>query len=328
MNKNKRYVFIPINVRLNEYEFYDDVITNRFFEYEKEPLALPINPRAYIDFDNIPPSLSNSKYCIVGFLEMSNKYWTEESNEILMFLQQNRLIFSSDITSDINFSSSRLFSTFQDCINWYKEKLKLNNKIKTNLFSTLGNKLKKSNEEINLDRILSTFKTSVILEKTNFTKKDFQPIFFSNDVYMQQEYVINIYKDIDNLYEFILCNFNKFIQNSSLKKEYKTIHFLDIDYKFFENFSTLEDVIIFHDYFCLLNSSSEKFKADLILSMIKQNNLKELKKIKNYIQKKEDDYILSVLIDAYYPDDQEIRKQFKNKYIKLINDFNERIANL
>lgn len=31
MNKNKRYVFIPINVRLNEYEFYDDLITNRFF---------------------------------------------------------------------------------------------------------------------------------------------------------------------------------------------------------------------------------------------------------------------------------------------------------
>ena len=24
MNKNKRYVFIPINIRLNEYDFYDE----------------------------------------------------------------------------------------------------------------------------------------------------------------------------------------------------------------------------------------------------------------------------------------------------------------
>lgn len=327
MNKNKRYVFIPINVRLNEYEFYDDVITNRFFEYEKEPLALPINPRAYIDFDNIPPSLSNSKYCIVGFLEMSNKYWTEESNEILMFLQQELGIYSSDLDENINFSDVCSFSTFRKNINWLK-----NSQIKsTNKSSLFKFKNKKNDTNIILDTISSTFNTAIKLNDVSFTKKDFQPIFFNNDRYMKNSYVIQIYKDIENLYNHINDSFNNFIKKSSLKEEYKNIHFLDIEYDLFKHFTKIEDSIIFHDYFGLLNSNSDKFVADFLLSMIKQTDKSELKKIKNYITKKEikdNMYLFYNILKYYNIQDEIIFEERKTKYLKLINDFRKRVSSI
>lgn len=126
MKNNTRYVFIPINERLNKYDFYDDLIKNRFFVYKNKQYN--IRPEGYIDFDHLFP-LSGELYCFIGYLEISNKYCTEKSNELLMFLQQQRLIFSSDIHSNINFSSSCLFSTFQEVFSGFKIVFKMIKKL-------------------------------------------------------------------------------------------------------------------------------------------------------------------------------------------------------
>ena len=329
MNKNKRYVFIPINVRLNEYEFYDDLITNRFFVYKNEQYN--IRPEGYIDFDHLFP-LSGELYCFIGYLEISNKYCTEKSNELLMFLQQQRLIFSSDIHSNINFSSSCLFSTFQESVFWLQNSFQNDKKaLFNNLLSVFSNNKPKNENNIILEHISSTFNQIVTLNNPIFSKNDFQPIFFSNDAYMKHEYVIQIYKNIDDLYHFINNNFNNFIKNSSLKEDYKNIHFLDIEYDLFKHFSDIEDIIIFHDYYGLLNSYSNKFVADFLLSMIKQTNIYELKKIKNYILKKEiknDTYLLYNILKHYNVQDDIILKERKDKYINLIDNFHKKIETI
>ncbi len=169
------------------------------------------------------------------------------------------------------------------------------------------------------------------MENIIFTKKDFQPIFFSHEVYMKHEYVSMIYKDIDNLYLFVTNIFNNFIKKSSLKEEYKNTHFLDINYDLFQHFSKLEDAVIFYDYLCLLNSESYKFTADFILSMLKQTDQKELKKIKYYINNKEDEsniYLLHHILRHYRVEDKNILYERRNKYIELIDKFRERVSNI
>ena len=327
MLSNKRYIFIPVDEKIEHYKFYDNLISQKIFEYKNETYYLNNH-----EFMSIPTNqlfnTSQSPYCFIGFLEFDNKYWTIQSNKLLMFLQQNRLIYNTGKNKDIIFRTNCKFSTFKNDIYWLKSKFKKEKKLLDYFLS----KKQISKEELILDSILKALDESIDLDNIVFTKKDFQPIFFSHEVYMQHEYVSTIYKDIDNLYLFVTNSFNHFIKKSSLKKEYKDIHFFDINYDLFQHFSKLEDAVIFYDYLCLLNSESYKFIADFILSMLKQTDSEELKKIKLYIKNKnkknEDRYLLSEILQYYRVEDEEILLQRRNKYLNLINDFNERTANL
>lgn len=64
----------------------------------------------------------------------------------------------------------------------------------------------------------------------------------------------------------------------------------------------------------------------------KQQTEKKIKKIKLYIKNKnkkdEDRYLLSEILQYYRVEDEDILLQRRNKYLNLINDFNERTANL
>ena len=326
MSKSKRYIFIPVNKSIINYDLYGDIVTKNFFKYQNETYSLNIHDRMALELDDMF-TVSNSFYCFIGFITLNDMYWSSKSNELLMFLQQELGIYSSDLDENINFSDVCSFSTFRKNINWLK-----NSQIKsTNKSSLFKFKNKKNDTNIILDTISSTFNTAIKLNDVSFTKKDFQPIFFNNDRYMKNSYVIQIYKDIENLYNHINDSFNNFIKKSSLKEEYKNIHFLDIEYDLFKHFTKIEDSIIFHDYFGLLNSNSDKFVADFLLSMIKQTDKSELKKIKNYITKKEikdNMYLFYNILKYYNIQDEIIFEERKTKYLKLINDFRERVSSI
>lgn len=324
---NKRYIFIPTNKKIKYCKFYDDLVSNNFYEYENETYNLNFHVYMSIPSEKLF-QMAQTLYCFVGFIEFDNKYWTTESNKLLMFLQQNRLIYNTGISEEKAFSFNCIPYIFKQDIVFLKNKFKKEKKFLDNFLP----KRQKTQEELILDSILEALNESVNVENIIFTKKDFQPIFFSHEVYMKHEYVSMIYKDIDNLYLFITNSFNNFIKKSSLKEEYKNTHFLDINYDLFQHFSKLEDAVIFYDYLCLLNSESYKFTADFILSMIKQTDSEELKKIKHYITNKGNKdnvyYLLSQILLYYDVKENIIFNERKAKYLKLINNFNERTANL
>lgn len=65
--------------------------------------------------------------------------------------------------------------------------------------------------------------------------------------------------------------------------------------------------------------------------MIKQTNIYELKKIKNYILKKEiknDTYLLYNILKHYNVQDDIIAKERKDKYINLIDNFHKKIETI
>jgi len=326
MPKNKRYIFIPINEKIDGYKFYNDLITQTFFEYENETYNLNFHVYMSIPSEKLF-QMAQTLYCFVGFIEFDNKYWTTESNKLLMFLQQNRLIYNTGISEEKAFSFNCIPYIFKQDIVFLKNKFKKEKKFLDNFLP----KKQKTQEELILDSILEALNESVNVENIIFTKKDFQPIFFSHEVYMKHEYVSMIYKDIDNLYLFVTNSFNNFIKKSSLKEEYKNTHFLDINYDLFQYFSKLEDAVIFYDYLCLLNSESYKFTADFILSMLKQTDQKELKKIKYYIDNKENEsniYLLHHILRHYRVEDKNILYERRNKYIELIDKFREKTLTL
>lgn len=327
MPETKRYIFIPTNEKIKHYKFYDDLISHNFYEYENENYNLDVRVYMSLPADKLF-QIARTLYCFIGFIEPDNKYWTNESNKLLMFLQQNRLIYNTGISTERDFSFNCRFAKFKNDIHWLKTKFKKEKKFLDHFLP----KKEVTKEELILDSILDTLNESVDLKNIVFTKKDFQPIFFSHEVYMKHEYVSMIYKDIDNLYLFVTNSFNNFIKKSSLKEEYKNTHFLDINYDLFQHFSKLEDAVIFYDYLCLLNSESYKFISDFILSMIKQTDSEELKKIKHYITNKGNKdnvyYLLSQILLYYDVKDNIIFNERKAKYLKLINNFNERTANL
>lgn len=323
---NKRYIFIPTNEKIKHYRFYDDLISNNFYEYENENYNLNFHVYMSIPSENLF-QMAQTLYCFVGFIEFDNKYWTTESNKLLMFLQQNRLIYNTGISEEKAFSFNCIPYIFKQDIVFLKNKFKKEKKLLDNFLP----KKQKTQEELILDSILEALNESVNVENIIFTKKDFQPIFFSHEVYMKHEYVSMIYKDIDNLYLFVTNSFNNFIKKSSLKEEYKNTHFLDINYDLFQYFSKLEDAVIFYDYLCLLNSESYKFTADFILSMLKQTDQKELKKIKYYIDNKENEsniYLLHHILRHYRVEDKNILYERRNKYIELIDKFREKTLTL
>lgn len=318
MKNNKRYIFLPFNKNYKEFSFYDDLQSKKLLLH-KNDIKNTYSGR-HPELDNDIFNLSNATYFFVGFLEMNEKYWTSNSNALLMFLQKESLVYSCDLLEDINFSSNCLFSTFKKNINTLN---KQQNK-KNNLFSILN---KTSQNHNLLSHILKGIEQPVFLKDKKFTKNDFQPIFFTNDTYLKHPYVKQIYNDTDNIYYFIKYNFELFIRQSSLKEEYKDVHFLDIEYDLAMHFSKLEDAIIFHDYFSILNSASYKFMTDLTLSMLKQVDTKEITKIKNYFnekQKKHDNYLLYILMRTCNIDDDNIANQSKIKYIKLIENFKQK----
>lgn len=64
--------------------------------------------------------------------------------------------------------------------------------------------------------------------------------------------------------------------------------------------------------------------------MLKQTDKAELKKIKNYITKKEikdNMYLFYNILKYYNIQDEIIFEERKTKYLKLINDFRERVFN-
>ena len=326
MPETKRYIFIPTNEKIKHYKFYNDLISNNFYEYENENYNLDVRVYMSLPEDKLF-QIARTLYCLVGFIEPDNKYWTNESNKLLMFLQQNRLIYNTGISTERDFSFNCRFATFKNDICWLKNKFKKEKKFLDNFLP----KKQKTQEELILDSILEALNESVNVENIIFTKKDFQPIFFSHEVYMKHEYVSMIYKDIDNLYLFVTNSFNNFIKKSSLKEEYKNTHFLDINYDLFQYFSKLEDAVIFYDYLCLLNSESYKFTADFILSMLKQTDQEELKRIKYYIDNKENEsniYLLHHILRHYRVEDKNILYERRNKYIELIDKFREKTLTL
>lgn len=326
MPETKRYIFIPTNEKIKHYKFYNDLISNNFYEYKNENYNLDFRVYMSLPTDKLF-HIAWTLYCFVGFIEPDNKYWTNESNKLLMFLQQNRLIYNTGISTERDFSFNCRFATFKNDICWLKNKFK---KEKFFLDHFLPKKQAKK-EELILDSVLEALNESVNVENIIFTKKDFQPIFFSHEVYMKHEYVSMIYKDIDNLYLFVTNSFNNFIKKSSLKEEYKNTHFLDINYDLFKHFSKLEDAVIFYDYLCLLNSESYKFTADFILSMLKQTDQEELKRIKYYIDNKENEsniYLLHHILRHYRVEDKNILYERRNKYIELIDKFREKTLTL
>ena len=326
MPETKRYIFIPTNEKIKHYKFYNDLISNNFYEYENENYNLDVRVYMSLPEDKLF-QIARTLYCLVGFIEPDNKYWTNESNKLLMFLQQNRLIYNTGILEEKAFSFNCRFATFKNDICWLKNKFKKEKKFLDNFLP----KRQKTQEELILDSILEALNESVNVENIIFTKKDFQPIFFSHEVYMKHEYVSMIYKDIDNLYLFVTNSFNNFIKKSSLKEEYKNTHFLDINYDLFKHFSKLEDAVIFYDYLCLLNSESYKFTADFILSMLKQTDKEELKRIKYYIDNKENEsniYLLHHILRHYRVEDKNILYERRNKYIELIDKFREKTLTL
>lgn len=326
MSETKRYIFIPTNEKIKHYKFYNDLISNNFYEYENENYNLDFRVYMSLPTDKLF-HIAWTLYCFVGFIEPDNKYWTNESNKLLMFLQQNRLTYNTGISTERDFSFNCRFATFKNDICWLKNKFKKEKKFLDNFLP----ERQKTQEELILDSILEALNESVNVENIIFTKKDFQPIFFSHEVYMKHEYVSMIYKDIDNLYLFVTNSFNNFIKKSSLKEEYKNTHFLDINYDLFQHFSKLEDAVIFYDYLCLLNSESYKFTADFILSMLKQIDQEELKKIKYYIDNKENEsniYLLHHILRHYRVEDKNILYERRNKYIELIDKFREKTLTL
>ena len=156
MNKNKRYIFIPTNEKIEHYKFYDDLIIKNFFKYQNKTYSLNIHDRMALELDDMF-TVSNSLYCFIGFITLNDMYWSSKSNELLMFLQQELGIYSSDLDENINFSDVCSFNTFRKNINWLN-----NSQIKsTNKSSLFKFKNKKNDTNIILDTISSTFNTAI-----------------------------------------------------------------------------------------------------------------------------------------------------------------------
>lgn len=301
MNQYNRYFLVLFEE--NPFKF-------SFFRPEKEislsrPLDIEHAKKLMIENEKIDiPLISKGKFSVIGKLS-DIRHYSEHSNLLLRYLQNNRLIYGTIIQSETLYGYSCLPSQFRQAA--------LSGNYMDSNFS------KQMKDLLSYDILDDS--DNVDIQGINFNKHDFQPVFFAYEVYFKMPEVKSIYKDIDNLYSFIRDNFSDFLQRSNIDNELKNTHFFNINSSLYNNFSNLSDVIIFNDYLVLLNNMhSEKYQAAFMKSMLLQKDKKEKEIIKNYLLSRNID-ILNVLLSPVDLNNHVLRDIKRKEYLSLIDNF-------
>lgn len=306
MNQYNRYFLVLFEENPFTFKFFKPAKNVKFSKFLDLDLVIPIiqkNERISI------PLLTEGKYSLLGIID-NNTYFSSKSNLLMSYLQENKLIYSSNIMKSEIFTDSFVPTLLEKGL--------------AEPYPKINSYLNHKFEQKFKPEFLSMSKNTNISD-LNFTQHDFQPLLFAHDVYLRVPQVKDIFNDISDLYSFVIDNFNSFIKNSSINEDFKDIHYLDINYALYEHFTDIKDVIVLNDYIQLLNNSySYKYQTKFMKSMLDNKSQTEINKIKNFLIRKESEnslHTLSVLLGGLDRTNREKFNDKKQEYIETLKEY-------